>query len=133
MRMNLMAIAAALWVEISTARPCGSGTGTGSTYQWSIGAWTFDGPDPTKANSSNVVVGTYLIPSTTRTLYSCIAEWPEAWKGYFEGGSNLVWADCRWTGPGKKTDDTVAFAMDWKNRTLHMANIFACDDAPNQG
>jgi hypothetical protein len=56
-----------------------------------------------------------------------------AWGGYFEGGSNLVWGDCLWTGPGRNTDDTVSFAMDWKNRTIHMAHAFTCDDAPSKG
>jgi hypothetical protein len=107
------------------ARPCAGSSG--GSFQYPLGDVRYDSPDPSKADGLSTIAA-----SLGRTpLHECVAQWPESWVGWYEGGSNLVWADCIFTGAGFTQDETVSFAVDWKNKTMYLAHTFACSD--NQG
>ncbi|KAH8879371.1 hypothetical protein GQ53DRAFT_705965 [Thozetella sp. PMI_491] len=74
-----------------------------------------------------------LSPGSTRTFFTCFAQWPEAWGGRIDGNGSLVWNDCTWTGPSDTNDLIVSFAMDWKSRTVAAAHTYACSETARQG
>ena len=112
------------------ARVCGPSTNT--TYAWKINDARFDGPDPDKADGL-ATVAISISPGNSPTLFECNAQWTEAWAGWYDGGSNIVWSDCIWTGNGPTQDTTTSFALDWAKRTMYMAHTFNCSDAAGYG
>lgn len=104
------------------ARSCDGATGT---FQYRLGDVRYDGPDPNKANGLATIAAS-LQSSSQTPLYECVGQWPEAWAGWYQSGSNLVWSDCIFTGAGVGPDETVSFAVDWKSKTLYLAHTFAC-------
>ncbi|KAK3291176.1 uncharacterized protein B0H64DRAFT_427232 [Chaetomium fimeti] len=131
MRNNLVSIALAtaatlcLPFGVNAARPCGGADG--GSFQYRLGDVRYDGPDPSK-NNDLATIAASLQSNTQTPLYECVGQWPEAWAGWYQGGSNLIWADCIWTGAGTGQDDTVSFAVDWENKTMYLAHTFACSD-----
>jgi hypothetical protein len=125
-RQGALALAAsALLSTVSGARVCGNGTMTAS-YQYQLIDARYDSPDHSKTlNVSTIAIA---LGSGATPLYECISQWPEAWGGWYEGGSNLIWGDCIWTGAGFGQDKTVAFAVDWKSKKLHVTHSFDCSD-----
>ncbi|AEO63837.1 8a6155d9-adbd-4eaf-95f6-142ba3150200 [Thermothielavioides terrestris] len=107
------------------ARPC-NGSSSGS-FEYRLGDVRYDGPDPSKVNGLSTIAASLQNDYQT-PLYECVAEWPEAWAGWYEGGSNPIWADCIFTGAGLGQDETVSFAVDWKAKTMYLAHTFACSD-----
>ncbi|KAL2264537.1 hypothetical protein VTJ83DRAFT_7047 [Remersonia thermophila] len=108
------------------ARPCTSGPGS---FEHVLRDVRYDGPDPSKGNGlATMAAG--LQTSTGTTIFKCVAQWPEGWAGWFEGGSRPVWADCVSTGAPGAPDDVVSFAVDWKTKTIYLAQTFACSDKP---
>ncbi|KAK3303752.1 uncharacterized protein B0T15DRAFT_577029 [Chaetomium strumarium] len=104
------------------ARPCAGSSG--GSFQYPLGELRYDSPDPTKADGLSTIAA-----SLGRTpLHECVAQWPESWAGWYEGGSKLIWADCIFTGAAFTQDETVSFAVDWKNKTMYLAHTFACSD-----
>jgi hypothetical protein len=89
----------------------------------------YDSPDPSKKNGLATIAAS-LQSSTGTPLYECVAQWPESWAGWYKGGSEPVWGDCIFTGAGIGADDTVTFAVDWKNKTMYLSHTFACSDRP---
>ncbi|KAI3319777.1 hypothetical protein HD806DRAFT_249653 [Xylariaceae sp. AK1471] len=110
----------------SAARACGS-TNTSSTYLWRVGDARYDGADP-KISNGTAVVAISIIPNSTSTFFECVAEWPEAWAGWSPVDGNIIWSDCIWSGAGPTFDTAVAFALDWKNRTMYLSHTFSCSD-----
>jgi hypothetical protein len=108
------------------ARSCDNATGT---FQTRLGDVRYDGPDPSKANGLATIAAS--LQGSGQPLYECVGQWPEAWAGWYQGGSNLIWSDCIFTGAGNRPDDTVSFAVDWKSKTMYLAHTFACSG--NQG
>lgn len=106
------------------SRPCSDPS---ETFQYRLGDVRYDGPDPSKDNGLSTIAAS-LQSSTQTPLYECVAQWPEEWAGWYEGGNNPVWGDCIWTGAGAGQDDTVSFAVDWKTKTLYVALTFSCSD-----
>ncbi|KAK3368477.1 hypothetical protein B0H63DRAFT_534716 [Podospora didyma] len=109
----------------NAARVCGT-TGTAPTFQYRLLEVRYDGPDPDKANGLSTIA--VSLGTSTTPLYECVAQWPEAWAGWYEGGGNIIWADCIGTGAGTGADKTVSFAVDWKTKNLHLSHTFACSD-----
>jgi hypothetical protein len=107
------------------ARSCDSATS--GSFQTRLGDVRYDSPDPSKANGLSTIAAS-LQSSGGTPLYECVAQWPEAWAGRYEGGSNLIWADCIFTGAGTGQDDTVSFAVDWKSKTMYLAQTFTCSN-----
>ncbi len=107
------------------ARSCDSSTA--GTFQYRLGDVRYDSPDPDKANGLSTIAAS-LQSSSQTPLYECVAQWPEAWAGRYEGGSNLIWGDCIFTGAGTGQDETVSFAVDWKVKTMYLAHTFACSN-----
>jgi hypothetical protein len=107
------------------ARPCDSTDG--GTFQYPLGDVRYDGPDPAQDNNLSTIAAT-LRGSTGTPLYECVGQWPEAWAGWYEGGSSPIWADCIYTGAGLGPDNTVSFAVDWKTKTMYLAHGFTCSD-----
>ncbi|KAI5863553.1 hypothetical protein GGS23DRAFT_539438 [Durotheca rogersii] len=126
MKNGLIAFAAALSLTsgANASRVCST-----PTYQWRVGAARFDGADPSK-NNGLATVAVSIVPGTRAqgTFFECVAEWPESWEGRYEDG-NIIWSDCIWAGNGATYDTAVAFALDWKNRTMHVSHTFDCSDA----
>ncbi|GAB1312826.1 Ig-like domain-containing protein [Madurella fahalii] len=123
----LATVATALFpAAANAARPCG---GAGS-YQYPMGDVRYDSPDPNKGNG----LATIAASLGRSPLYECVAQWPESWAGWYEGGTNLIWADCIWTGAGLGQDESVSFAVDWKTKTMYLSHVFDCSDqAGSQG
>jgi len=111
-----------LW-GAEAARPCAN-----TTYGWRISDVRFDTADPTKSGAWTGTVAVSINPNPGGAIFECVAEMPEAWGGYYKGGSEPVWSDCIWTGNAGGADKTVAFAMDWKNWTMYLSHTFACSD-----
>ncbi|KAI1408008.1 hypothetical protein F5Y13DRAFT_205208 [Hypoxylon sp. FL1857] len=130
MRNSLPTFAAALSFTsaVSASRQCGSGASASSKYQWRVGAARYDGAEPGESNGT-ATVAVSIVPgsSTMGTFFECVAEWPESWAGWYEDG-NIIWSDCIWAGNGRTYDNTVSFAVDWKNRTMYISHTFACSD-----
>ena len=118
--------AGALFSHARGARVCGNGTSTSPSYQYQLIDVRYDGPDPDKTLGVSTIA--VALGSGGTTLYECISQWPEAWAGWYQGGTNLIWGDCIWTGAGAGQDKTVAFAVDWKSGTLHVTNTFDCSE-----
>ncbi len=99
---------------------------------WVISEWTYDAPDPTAPGraATDAAVGLYL--TTGRTDFSCFGSWPDGWDGWAERGETLIWYACD-VNRGRKDDETVSFAMDWKTRTIHTAHAYTCSDGPRRG
>lgn len=131
MRYGLLAAITALALSwrAGAARLCGS-RNTTSTYAWRVSDARYDGADPEDSTSS-ATVAVSIVPTnrTYGTFFECVASWPEAWKGWHDGGDNIIWSECIWAGNGFNDDTTVSFAMDWANRTMYVSHTFACSDA----
>ncbi|KAJ2992200.1 hypothetical protein NUW58_g2244 [Xylaria curta] len=69
-----------------------------------------------------------IIPNNTNTFFECVAEWPEFWAGWSPRDGNIIWSDCIWSGAGPTLDAAVAFALDWKTRTMYLSHTFSCSD-----
>jgi hypothetical protein len=130
MRQNLFpfAQAAAAATLLSSgalaARPCGNSS---TAFQYRLGDVRYDGPDPSK-NNGLATIAASLQGTGGTPLFECVGQWPEAWQGWYEGESKLIWADCIYTGAGLAQDKTVSFAVDWKKKTMYLAHTFACSD-----
>ncbi len=112
--MRIQALGGALLALLSATQPaaavhtCGSSAAdvANSTYAWTISDWKYvAGPDPDNGNVPTAAVSGYLTPGRTGNLYSCFAQWIEPWAGRFQGGSQLIWNDCMWTGPNGNTEE----------------------------
>lgn len=113
-------VTALLPAGADAARPC---NGTGS-YQYPMGDVRYDSPDPNKGNGlSTIAASLGPVP-----LYECVSQWPESWAGRYEGGSELIWADCIWTGAGFGQDESVSFAVDWETKTMYLSHVFDCSN-----
>lgn len=131
MRYGLLAAIAALALS-STAgatRACGSINAT-STYQWRVSDARYDGEGPGGVGSP-ATLAVSIVPTNRPygTFFECVASWPEAWKGFHDGGDNIIWSDCIWAGNGFTDDTTVSFAVDWAKKTMYVSHTFACSDA----
>ncbi|KAI1742799.1 hypothetical protein F4680DRAFT_463765 [Xylaria scruposa] len=113
---------AVLLAKLSSAdRACSSNASL--SYLWRVSDARFDGPsDP----SGKAVVAVSIIPNTTNTFFECVSEWEESWAGFKDG--NIIWSDCIWSGAGPTLDRAVAFAVDWKNRTMYLSHTYSCSD-----
>ncbi|KAK3320302.1 hypothetical protein B0T19DRAFT_285510 [Cercophora scortea] len=121
-----LATASLLSGAAHAARVCGTGTGT---FQYRLLDLRYDSPDPSKKNGLSTVAAS--LGTSTTPLYECVVQWPEAWAGWYEGGSNgtnIIWSDCIWTGAGAGADTTVSLAVDWKKKSVYVAHTFACSD-----
>ncbi|KAK4164400.1 hypothetical protein QBC43DRAFT_288998 [Cladorrhinum sp. PSN259] len=108
------------------ARNCATSSTAATTFQYRILEARYDGPDPAKANNLSTIavsLGTSATP-----LYECVVQWPESWAGWYQGGSNIIWSDCIWTGAGNGADKTVSFAVDWAAKNLYLAHTFDCSN-----
>ena len=108
--------------SVNAARSCGS-----AQFQHRIIDVRYDSAD---SNGERFATIAASLGSSTTPLYECVAQWPEAWAGFYQGSSAIVWSDCIWTGAGAGADETVSFAVDWKNRTMYMAHTFSCSNNP---
>ncbi|KAI0104339.1 heterokaryon incompatibility protein-domain-containing protein [Nemania sp. FL0031] len=118
--------AVAVFSKFTTAdRACGSNSAP--SYVWRVSDARFDGAVPNDTDGK-AVVAVSIIPNTTNTFFECVAEWPEAWAGWSPTDGNIIWSDCIWSGAGPTLDTAVAFAVDWKNRTMYLSHTFACSD-----
>ncbi|KAG6357336.1 hypothetical protein INS49_015214, partial [Diaporthe citri] len=110
--------ALALSLTTSAARTCGSSNAT-STYSWRVSDARYDGARP-RDSASPATIAVSIVPTnrTYGTFFECVASWPEAWKGWHDGGDSIIWSECIWAGNGFTDDTTVSFAMDWANRTM---------------
>lgn len=106
------------------ARRCGQG-GTATTFNWRIGDGRYDGPDPAKKDGLSTVAFS-ITPGYA--LFECVAQWPEAWAGWYEGGQEIIWSDCIWTGNAGTADTTISFALDWKKQMMYVSHTYACSD-----
>ncbi|KAI0206572.1 hypothetical protein F4808DRAFT_466587 [Astrocystis sublimbata] len=97
------------------------------SYLWRVGDARFDGAAP-DAEGGKAVVAVSIIPGTTNSFFECVAEWPESWAGWSPEDGNIIWGDCIWSGAGPTYDTAVAFAVDWKNRTMYLSHTFPCSD-----
>jgi hypothetical protein len=102
------------------ARACANGT-----YQFRLGDVRYDSADQ---STQFATIAASLSYTGGTPLYECNAQWPESWAGWYEGGSNVIWGDCIWTGAGAGYDTAVSFAVDWKGRTMYLSHTFACSD-----
>ncbi|KAK1761696.1 hypothetical protein QBC33DRAFT_462861 [Phialemonium atrogriseum] len=123
--LTFVTVLSFLLSRANAARACGNEPKP-STYQWRINAVRYDGADPS-SGSGDATVAVSISPNSS-TLFECVAEWPEEWAGWYEGGSNIIWSDCIWTGNGPRNDNTVSFATDWKNKTMYLTHSFDCSD-----
>lgn len=132
MRYDLLATIAALVLSswAGAARVCGSNTTT-STYQWRVSDARYDSADPSDSGGPGTVAVS-IVPNNGSygVFFECVAAWPDAWKGWHDGGDNIIWSDCIWAGNGFTDDTTVSFAMDWASRTMYVSHTFACSDSP---
>ncbi|KAK3356571.1 hypothetical protein B0T25DRAFT_589151 [Lasiosphaeria hispida] len=127
MRNGLVALAAAaisVPLGAAAARVCGNGTTT--SFQYRVVDARYDSADPSR-NSSLATIAASL-GSSASPLYECVAQWPESWAGWYEGGRNIIWSDCIWNGAGSGQDKTVSFAVDWKKKLMYLSHTFACSD-----
>ncbi|KAI0418794.1 heterokaryon incompatibility protein-domain-containing protein [Xylaria grammica] len=108
----------------SADRACSSGVSP--SYLWRVSDARFDGSDPSISNGK-ATVAVSIIPNTTNTFFECVAQWPESWAGWLPA-ENIIWSDCIWSGAGPTLDTAVAFALDWKTRTMYLSHTFSCSD-----
>ncbi|KAK5655223.1 hypothetical protein OQA88_6122 [Cercophora sp. LCS_1] len=127
MKISFLSVATATLCQFasiaSAARVCGNGT---SVFQHRIIEVRYDGADP--ARETKVATIAASLSNSGTPLYECVAQWPEDWAGWYQGGNEIIWSDCIWTGAGFGQDDTVSFAVDWKNKTIYLSHTFACSD-----
>lgn len=133
MHSGLGAICFAAVVLLSSgataARVCGAGAN--SSFLTRLSALRWDSADPNNGNQLATIAASLTdSKSPLYPLYECNAEWPEAWNGWYKGGNDIIWSDCIWTGAGAGKDETVSFAVDWKNKTMYLSHTFACSDRP---
>ncbi|KAK3996577.1 hypothetical protein QBC44DRAFT_231422 [Cladorrhinum sp. PSN332] len=105
------------------ARNCATST---TTFQYRILEARYDSPEPGNANNLSTIA--VSLGTSTTPLYECVAQWPESWAGWYEGGSDIIWSDCIWTGAGTGADKTVSFAVDWKTKNLYLTHTFDCSN-----
>ncbi|TGJ84869.1 hypothetical protein E0Z10_g3935 [Xylaria hypoxylon] len=110
---------------VSADRTCSSNVS--SSYLWRVSDARFDGADPSTSDGK-AVVAVSVVPNTTSTFFECVAEWPESWAGWSPVDGNIIWSDCIWSGAGPTLDTAVAFALDWKKRTMYLSHTFSCSD-----
>ncbi|KAI1117668.1 heterokaryon incompatibility protein-domain-containing protein [Nemania sp. NC0429] len=119
-------VGAVVLSKLSSAdRACSSNTSP--SYTWRLSDARFDGAE-LNATDGKAVVAVSIIPTSTNTFFECVAEWPEAWAGWSPADGNIVWSDCIWSGAGASLDTAVAFAVDWKTRTMYLSHTFPCSD-----
>lgn len=131
MRYDLFAAIAALALSSTAiaARVCGSSNAT-TTYAWRVSDARYDsGVSNDGGRPATVAVSIVPTNRTYGTFFECVASWPAAWKGWSDGGDNIIWSDCIWAGNGFTDDTTVSFALDWTNKTMYVSHTFACSDA----
>ena len=104
----------------TAARACANGT-----YAIRVGDVRYDSADK---RTQFATIALALSYNGGTPIYECNAQWPETWAGWYNGGSNIVWGDCIWTGAGSGSDTSIAFAVDWKTTTLYLSHTFACSD-----
>ncbi|KAK4150821.1 hypothetical protein C8A00DRAFT_17694 [Chaetomidium leptoderma] len=121
------ALATATFLLSSGANAARQCAGSSGGFQHHLGDVRYDSPDPNKVNGLSTIAASLLSGGRT-PLYECVGQWPEEWQGWYEGGSNLIWADCIYTGAGLGDDETVSFAVDWKSKTMYLSHTFACSD-----
>lgn len=139
MERKIKSLAAAILVLLDptgvarAARSCANATAP-APVKWTVSEWTYDGPDKTARGRAAIdaAVGLYLTAGGND--YSCFGSWPESWAGRTKGagGGSLIWFPCVLS-RGRALDETVSFAVDWEDRTLHAAHMFRCADGPDQG
>lgn len=105
------------------ARACAA-----ESFQWTVLDARFDGADPSKDNASYATFAASVVPGTRGTFFECVVSWPEAWNGWYQGGNNIIWSDCIWSGAGPTSDKTISFALDWKEKKMYFSHTFACSD-----
>ncbi|GAW27392.1 putative UPF0061 protein [Rosellinia necatrix] len=108
----------------SADRACSSNA---SSYLWRVSDARFDGVAPS-VRDGKAVVAVSIIPNGTNTFFECVAEWPEPWAGWSPTNEDIIWGDCIWSGAGPTLDTAVAFALDWKTRTMYLSHTFSCSD-----
>ncbi|KAK0614663.1 hypothetical protein B0T14DRAFT_438455 [Immersiella caudata] len=124
-----LALAATAFLSciVEGARVCGNGTSPASgSFQHNLIDVRYDGPDPDKDLGVSTIA--VALGSGSTPIYECVAQWPEAWGGWYEGGSNAIWSDCIGTGAGFGQDKTVSFSVDWKTKTIRLTHSFDCSD-----
>ncbi|KAI0169630.1 hypothetical protein GGR52DRAFT_573690 [Hypoxylon sp. FL1284] len=113
------------------------------TYEWALREIRYQGAAPGEVNGTANYTAE-VSPVDGSAVYSCSAEWPEWWLGWFENGSNslsdrvgnLIWTDCVSTGDEPELDDIVSLALDWDSRTVFITHTFNCtndEDAEGLG
>lgn len=125
-RSAAAAALAVLWLSpgAAAARSCAT---EDSAFPWRVSDGRYDGD----SGSGTATVAVSIIPGTASygTFFECVASWPEAWGGWYEGeGDNIIWSDCIWAGNGGTDDTTVSFATDWANKTMYISHTFTCSD-----
>ncbi|KAI0179705.1 hypothetical protein GGR52DRAFT_528067 [Hypoxylon sp. FL1284] len=133
--LRALGAASTLAASATAARICGANMN--NTYQWTLGDARYDD----QVNGTATVAFSIMPGDGTgyATFYECVSAWPEPWQGWYDGKvsagpapatdiGNLIWGDCIWSGNGPNYDTTVAFAMDWSNRTMHLAHAYVCGD-----
>ena len=123
-----LAVVAALLPGVLAARSCAAvgTTATSGNFVLRLLELRYDGPDPTKNNNISTIA--VALGTATTPLHECVAQWPESWAGWYEGGSSIIWTDCIGTGAGFGADKTVSFAMDWKTKKAYLSHSFDCSD-----
>jgi len=126
----LLAVVAALLPGVLAARSCAAvgTTATSGNFVLRLLELRYDGPDPTKNNNISTIA--VALGTATTPLHECVAQWPESWAGWYEGGNSLIWSECIFTGAGGSPDKVISFAADWKTKTVYVSHIFACSDKP---
>ncbi|KAK7755744.1 hypothetical protein SLS62_002357 [Diatrype stigma] len=124
-RPGAAAAAAALWFSsgAAAARSCATDD---SAFPWRVSDGRYDGDSDTATVAVSIIPGT----ASYGTFFECVASWPEAWGGWYEGaaGEYIIWSDCIWAGNGGTDDTTVSFATDWANKTMYISHTFTCSD-----
>jgi len=117
----LAASSALSWSGTLAARTCAPG----AQFLWNIGDIRYDGADKSKNGAKSATFAASVMPRGG-TMQECVAEWPETWAGWYDGGSDIIWSDCIWTGAGGRLDKSISFAVDWKAKTLYLAHTYDC-------
>lgn len=119
----LLLAGAILPAAVNAARACNA-----ASFTHRILEARYDGPDQSKP-ASNLSTIALSLGSATTPLYECVAQWPESWEGWYQGGDkNPIWTDCIWTGAGTGPDKTVSVAVDWRKKVVYLTHTFACSD-----
>ncbi|KAK0702191.1 hypothetical protein B0H67DRAFT_455401, partial [Lasiosphaeris hirsuta] len=102
------------------------GNGTTTSFQYRVVDARYDSADPSRKGSLATIAAS--LGNSASPLYECVAQWPESWAGWYEGGHDIIWSDCIWNGAGSGQDKTVSFAVDWKKKVMYLSHTFACSD-----